>query len=270
MTINVSEAVSPFAGSPIASRGGLIPDGMLPAGYQETLVRDAKLVAHASAIRFLQQMLDEKKTLHGWAAAQPGARAFRGRGVAYAVNLPDTEVGVVVRHSAHGGTLAPVTKDAFRKPRAADELRLSWTLRHVGIPTPRVLGYALYPVARGLLWRADVVLREIPESWDLAAIFQGGGDQATLRRAVTATRTLLKQMSDVWCHHPDLNLKNILIAPDEDSTDPVAWLLDVDTVHFAAKDAEELNRQRLLRSARKWLNTDGNPGFAMLVEALEG
>jgi hypothetical protein len=270
MTINVSEAVSPFAGSPIASPGGLIPDGMLPAGYTETVVRDARVVAHASAMPYFEEMLDSKKTLHGWAAAQPSARAMRGRAVAYAVNLPGTEVGVVVRHSAHGGALASLTRDAYRKPRAADELRLSWTLRHVGIPTPRVLGYALYPVARGLLWRADVVLREIPDSWDLAAIFQGAGDEVTMRRAVDATRHLLKQMANIWCHHPDLNVKNVLIAPDEETLDPVAWLLDVDTVHFAARNAEELNRQRLLRSARKWLQREGNPGFAMLIETLEG
>ena len=48
--INVYDAVSPFAGSPIASPGGLIPAGMLPSGYTEKLVRDARVVAHGSTM----------------------------------------------------------------------------------------------------------------------------------------------------------------------------------------------------------------------------
>jgi hypothetical protein len=268
--INVHDAVSPFAGSPIASPGGLIPAGMYPSGYVEKVIREATVVSHGSTMSFFDEMLYDHHTLYQWAAAQPEARALQGRHIAYAVPLPDTDVDVVVRHSTHGGMLSPVTRDLFRSPRAPDELRISWTLRHVGIPTPRVIGYALYPTLHGSLWRADVVTREITGGHDLAKILtHTDGEIFDHGLALKATVTLLKQLSRTWAHHPDLNVKNILIARDE-TGEPIAYVLDVDTLRFAEKNAEWLNVQRLVRSARKWLNEDGSPGFATLLERLGG
>ena len=51
---------------------------------------------------------------------------------------------------------------------------------------------------------------------------------------------------------------------------PISYVLDVDTLRFAEKNAEWMNVARLLRSARKWLNADGAPGFATLIERLGG
>jgi hypothetical protein len=268
--INVHDAVSPFAGSPIASPGGLIPAGMYPSGYVEKVIRDARVVSHGSTLQFFDEMLMDHLTLYAWAEANPEARALQGRHIAYAVPLPDTDVTVVVRHSTHGGMLSPVTRDLFRAPRAPDELRISWTLRHVGIPTPRVIGYALYPTMQGTLWRADVVTREVTGSNDLAHILsQPDHTVFDHTLAITATMTLLKQLARTWAHHPDLNVKNILIARDE-TGDPIAFVLDVDTLRFAEKNADWMNAQRLLRSARKWLQKDGSPGFATLIEKLGG
>jgi tRNA A-37 threonylcarbamoyl transferase component Bud32 len=267
--INVHDAVSPFAGSPIATPGGLIPDGMYPSGYIERVIREAKVVTHGSTSGYFDEMLMRHHTLYQWAQSQPDARALQGRETAYAVLLPESEVSVVVRHSTHGGMLAGVTRDLFRTPRAPDELRIAWTLRHVGIPTPRVIGYALYPSLNGNLWRADVVTREVVDSADLASILDGSSTRFTQDKAIDATVTLLRQMSRTWAFHPDLNVKNILLANNE-ADELIAYVIDVDTLRFAEKEAEWMNVARLVRSARKWLNKDGNPGFAALIEKLGG
>ncbi|MDZ7632381.1 MAG: lipopolysaccharide kinase InaA family protein [Gemmatimonadaceae bacterium] len=267
--INVHDAVSPFAGSPISSPGGLIPDGMLPSGYTQRLIRDAIIVSHGGTMRHFEEMLLEHRTLHQWAAAHPDARPMQGRHTSYAVPLTGVDVSVVVRHSAHGGMLSPLTRDVFRSPRAPDELRLSWTLRHVGIPTPRVLGYGLYPTLHGNLWRADVVTREITDAADLAQVLASEDGPYDQERSIEATVTLLRRLARTWAYHVDLNVKNILIGPDERG-DPMAYVLDVDTLRFAEKNAEWMNVARLVRSARKWLNKDGGPGFARLIERLGG
>ena len=267
--ISLHDAVSPFAGSPISTPGGLIPAGMLPAGYTERLIRDARVISHGSTLPYFEMMLSEHRTVYQWASAQMDARAMQGRHIAYAVPLPDVDASVVVRHSNHGGFLSPLTRDVFRVPRAADELRISWTLRHVGIPTPRVLGYALYPTLHGALWRADVVTREITDAADLARVLSSDQTLWDHAKSIEATITLLRRLSRTWAYHPDLNVKNILIAPDDDG-EPMAYVIDVDTLRFAEKNAEWMNVDRLLRSARKWLDRDGSPGFAQLIERLGG
>ena len=267
--IRISDEVSPFAGSPIATPSGLIPEGMFPSGYIEKRIHDATVVSHGSTMPFFEEMLASHPTLYDWAAAQSDVRVMQGRHAAYAAPLPDTDVGVVVRHSQHGGMLAPLSRDLFRTPRAAHELRINWTLRHVGIPSPRLLGYALYPAMNGTLWRADVVTREITDSADLAKVLGAAGASFDPAQAIDATVTLLKRLSRTWAHHPDLNVKNILIAADENGT-LVAHVLDVDTLRFAERNAETLNLARLVRSARKWLSRDGGKAFAQLIERLGG
>ena len=267
--MTVHDAVSPFAGSPISTRGGLIPDGMIPSGYTQRSIRDATVVAHGSTMEFFEEMLREKPTLHQWASRQPGVRTMRGRKPAYAVALPDSDVDVVVRHSAHGGMFASITKDLFVTPRAATELRISWTLRHVGISTPRILGYALYPTMAGQLWRADVVTREVVGSADLARVLSRHATAFNQEQSIDAAVTLLRRLARTWAYHPDLNLKNVLIAP-AGNDELAAYVLDVDTLRFAEKNAEWMNVRRLLRSARKLFAKHGDPGVATLIKRLGG
>jgi len=265
--VNAADAVSPFAGSPIATPGGLIPDGMLPSGYARKLIRDAIVVAHGSVMSYFEEMLHDHRTLHAWASVQKQRRAMYGRATAWAVPLPEVEVGVVVRHSTHGGLLAAITKDVFRNPRADDELRISWTMRHVGIPTPRILGYAMYPTLGGQFYRADVVTREIADSADLLKVLTTADHAFDRTQCIDATMTLLRRLASTWAYHPDLNLKNVLLAPSETGI-PVAYVLDVDTLRFAEKNAEGMNVQRLVRSARKHNAKSGAPGLAALTARL--
>ncbi len=267
--MNPADAVSPFAGSPIATAGGLIPEGMLPSGYARTQIRDAIVVAHGSVMSYFTEMLEGHRTLHEWAAAQPARRGLKGRTTAWAVALPGVDVGVVVRHSTHGGMLAGVTKDLFRNPRAQDELCISWTLRHVGIPTPRILGYALYPTMGGQFFRADVVTREVSDSADLERVLILEDTRFDLTQCIEATLTLLRRLARTWAYHPDLNLKNVLLAPSG-TDEPIAYVLDVDTMRFAEKNAEWMNVQRLLRSARKFHDRSQAPALAALIQRLGG
>lgn len=257
-----------LVGSPVKTPRGLVPPGMYPAGWQETRVGDVVLVAHGSVIGEVAPLLEREGSLHDWAMRAPGAEPMQGRHVAWATTLPASGIAVVVRHSAHGGLLAPITSDRFVQPRAGDELRLSWTLRQVGIPTPRVLAFALHPALGRLLWRADVMTQRIPEARDLAAVLRDGDGGPAFEAVLEATELLLTRMRTSLAHHPDLNVKNILIAPGEGGA-PVAWVLDVDTVRFAEANAGTLNRARLVRSARKWAQRDGRPGFARFADRIE-
>lgn len=187
------------------------------------------------------------ETLHGWASRQPGRRALQGRGVAWAAALPGGP-RVVVRHSRHGGLLAPLTGDRFVAPtRAPHEARVATALAADGL-APRVVAFAVHP-AGPLLRRADVATEEVPDARDLADWLADG---RPLADALPAVETLLRALRDHRVHHPDLNLKNVLLSHTASSA-ARAWLLDVDRVRLdAPAGAHHANVMRLLRSLRKW------------------
>jgi len=198
-------------------------------------------------------------TLYEYAARHPRARAMSGRGVAYAVPLPDGATGVVVRRSRHGGLLAPLTGERFLAPtRAPYELDVSLRLRALGVPTPELVAYLTYP-AGPFLRRADVATREVPRARDLAVSLLGTADERTKRGWLEATARLLAQLRAAGARHADLNLKNVLLAPDEGGGCR-AHVLDVDRVTLGAPGdprAARANFDRLARSARKWRDLYG-------------
>src|SRR5688572_10701168 len=119
-----------------------------------------EVVATESAVDELTALVAKHGTLYAWARAQPQARALSGRAPVYVATLPDRlQTTLVVRHSWHGGLLAPITGDRFRRPtRAPVELLRSFMLRECGIPTPEVVGFALYSAGPGFA-RVDVATR---------------------------------------------------------------------------------------------------------------
>ena len=85
---------------------------------------------------------------------------------------------MVVRHSRHGGLLAPVTGDRFLAPtRAPQELATSLRLIDAGVSTPEIIAYAVYS-AGGPFRRSDIATREVEGGRDLAALL---GDPAARR-----------------------------------------------------------------------------------------
>ncbi len=229
-----------------------------PPGYTSVRLGDTDLVGLATLVPTLADALREG-TLYDYAAHHTEARPLRGRGVAYAVPLPDGITRVVVRRSRHGGLLAPLTGEMFiGSTRAPRELETSLRLARLGIPSPQLVAYATYAAAP-LLRRADVLTLEVPRARDLADWLMQAEGEEERRPALAATAAIIAHMAEGGVRHPDLNLKNILLA-SEDGGGLEAYLLDVDRVWFdepAHGSVLAANLRRVFRSARKWRKRRG-------------
>lgn len=222
---------------------------MTPPGYARLALAQGHAVVREALVAALRSALANGATLHDWAGMQPGARAMQGRGVAWAVALPEG-TPVVVRHNRHGGLLAPLTGDRFRTPtNAPRELAIALRLEEAGVATPEVIAYAVYP-AGPLLARSDVATREVEGAEDLGGLLArtAPGDEARTR-AYDAVAALVATLARAGARHHDLNAKNVLLAGDATR----ALVLDVDRVTFgdAPRAALDANLARLVRSLRK-------------------
>jgi len=210
-------------------------------------------------LQVLAGLVRKHGTLYAWASSQPQPRALRGRAPVYVAALPDHPETVVVRHVWHGGLLAPLTRDRFRRPsRAPHEMAQSAHLRRIGIPTTTILGFARYDAGPGLC-RVDVVTRFVPEAYDLGLVLARLVPDMVVDDALAATRVLLGQLARARVVHPDLNVKNVLLSR---TTGPLtAMVIDVDVVQSAPDadigDVMARNLQRLGRSLRKWRSQFG-------------
>ena len=96
--------------------------------------------------------------------------------------------------------------------------------------------------------------RKIPHSRDLASALGALTRGAPKRTLLDATARLLASLSMAGARHPDLNIKNVLIASGDDAV-PEAYVLDVDRVWLdvpGAPSVLQANLRRLTRSALKW------------------
>jgi hypothetical protein len=243
-----------------------------PPGYERLRRPGVDAIARATIAGAVGEALSAG-SLYDYAAHHPEARPLRGRGVAYAVPLPDGATRVVVRRSRHGGWLAPLTGEIFLSPtRAPHELEVSLRLARDGVPTPEVVAYSTYEVAP-LLRRADVATREVSGAADMAQTLQRESGPAAVRDIVRAVARLLARMASAGVRHPDLNVRNVLISRDENGNRE-AWLLDVDRVWFDTPRhprVMEANFSRFARSVRKLREREGLPvgdGEMALLAAL--
>jgi len=223
-----------------------------PVGYSRFTHSGIDVVALGTCADAVRHALDDG-SLYAYAAGHPARRELRGRGAAYAVPLPDGETRVVVRHSRHGGLLAPVTGDRFLPPtRAPNELRTALRLAESGVATPQVIAYATYP-AGTLLRRSDVATREVVGGADLGALL-ATPTPADVRASIwQATAGLLRALERAGARHPDLNVGNVLVVADERGAHH-ALVLDVDRVVFGRANDRHIgdaNLARLVRSLRK-------------------
>jgi hypothetical protein len=223
-----------------------------PAGYETARVGGAEVVARRDALAAVTAALG-RQTLHEYAARHPTARRLEGRIAAFAAPLPDSKIRVVVRHSHHGGLAAPLTGDRFLPPtRAPRELATAVRLASLGVLTPPIIAYVVYRA--GWLRRSDVATLEIGGGADLAALLAGTAQAVPRADALAAAAALLRAMARAGVHHPDLNLKNILVASNVGGL-ATAYLLDVDRVRIRGSPARSIgsaNASRLARSAKRW------------------
>ena len=223
-----------------------------PPGYERAQVAGAEVVAVAEVLPSVVSALGEG-SLYAYAASQTSRRALHGRAPVYVAALPGGGPTVAVRHSRHGGLLAPLTGDRFTgATRAPRELAMALRLGALGIPTPTLIAYVLYP-AGPLLRRSDVATQFIERSADLAAVLTVGADGIARDGAIIAAADLLVAMARGGVRHPDLNLKNILISRSASGA-LHAYLLDVDRVQIdsARARAAAANAARLTRSTARW------------------
>ena len=232
---------------------------IVPPGYVRLSEPGIEGAALATLETPLREALSEG-TFYAFAEHHASARPFTGRGIAYAVPLSSGD-HVVVRRSRHGGMLGSIRDDRFLgATRAPRELEISLTLRRLGVATPEIVAYATYP-ASPMFRRAEVVSREVPRSRDLAAALGALSLGDSRRLLLEATAKLLASMSLAGARHPDLNIKNVLIA-DNDFGGVEALVLDVDRVWLDKGGAEtvlEANLRRFSRSALKWRRKQGLP-----------
>jgi hypothetical protein len=232
---------------------------VVPPGYIALSEPGVEGAALATLENPLREALAEG-TFYAYAEHHANARPFVGRGIVYAVPLSNGDL-VVVRRSRHGGLLASVRDDRFLgATRAPRELEIALTLRRLGVSTPEIVAYATYP-AGAMFRRADVVSREVPRSRDLAAALRTLSRGDSKRLLLEATAKLLASMSLARARHPDLNIKNVLVA-DNDFGGAEAFVLDVDRVWLDKGGAEEVleaNMRRFSRSALKWRRQRGLP-----------
>lgn len=224
---------------------------VVPAGYVRRRAGPAVLVARADVADAAARALAAGGTLYDYAAAHPARRTLHGRAPVYAAPLPGG-FRVVVRHSRHGGLLAPVTGDRFLgASRAPGELATALRLAAAGVPTPDVVAYVRYP-AGALLCRSDVATGEVADADDLGAVLADDARAAAVDAWLPAVMALLVRLRRAGARHPDLNVKNVLLAPS--GRGATAYVLDVDRISFTTPDdarAAAANAARLLRSARK-------------------
>lgn len=244
-----------MADGPGTSPANTIADGAYPLpGYARRMLPGGEVVATECVIDELTNVVAKHGTLYAWARSQPQSRALHGRAPVYVADIPDkAHTTVVIRHVWHGGLLAPLTRDRFRRPtRAPIELLRAFKLRQCGIPTPELLGFALYNAGPGFV-RVDVATRYVPDSIDFAAILAKLDPEITREEAYDAVESLLQQLARNGFTHPDLNVKNILLQKNEFET--LALVLDVDVMRSdptePAATIMQRNSERLLRSLIK-------------------
>jgi len=249
----------------------------LPPGYGAARVGGALVVARADLLDAAARAVAQHGSLHAWAAARPGSKPLAGRGVAWAAEAPAAAAqGLgraaarwVVRHYRRGGAVARWLGDRYLRLGAARplrELRVSAAARARGVRTPEVLALAVYPAAG--FYRADLATAEVEDAVDLAealwAEHPDAADPSARQACLGAAGALLRQLADAGVRHPDLNAKNILLAPAAPGEAPpaaprspfaFACVLDLDGCTLAAPLSWRRRREaqaRLERSLRKW------------------
>lgn len=236
-------------------------------------VAGARVIVRERAAPTVLAVLQSHGSLFRWAGTKPGAQRLDGRGAAYRVRLKDADW--LVRHYRRGGAVAVHLGDRYVRvgtPRPFRELAASGAARARGVPTPAVVAAVVYPA--GVVYRGDVAVEFVPRSRTLAdALFGGVQGQAMDDAAAKAGRAAddavkaaraagaaIRQGHDRGLVHPDLNIRNILLA--ETGAGLRGYILDLDGA-CVVDTVKERARQRMIRrfwrSVRKWEAAVGQP-----------
>jgi 3-deoxy-D-manno-octulosonic acid kinase len=230
----------------------------LPEGIQEVRGADGAAAFAAPEVEaWVRGAIERGERLHDAAARQAQA-LLRGRGP---VPVVSTSRGQwVVRHYRRGGRAARLLNDRFFRvglARPLREARASGEVRRRGIPTPRVVGGAVYP--GGPFYRADLVTEYVPDAVDLARLlFEEDHDAEERVDVLVGVGRLVARAAVAGVEHADLNARNVLIETLPGGTIPLLLDLDRCRVHPAGLRGEpDVMIERLSRSLRKHAHRSG-------------
>ncbi|MBV9109676.1 MAG: hypothetical protein JO306_09750, partial [Gemmatimonadetes bacterium] len=167
--------------------------------------------------------------------------------------LPDG-TRVVVRRYRRGGMLRFVNRGTyFGGNRAFDELRATERARAGGVRAPVVVA-AIERPARLAGYRAWLATVLVAGGVDLASwLAAEPRDEAHRHAVLRESGRQMALMHAAGVAHPDVNLRNLLVAPGDG--DPEVYLLDFDRADVGATPVSPARRERdlrrLARSARK-------------------
>jgi hypothetical protein len=149
--------------------------------------------------------------------------------------------------------LAPITGERFwlgSTPRPLNELLVSVALVQSGVSTPGVVAACVYPGR--WTYTGEVVREFVEDARDLADfVFDPATDANERMRILAETSRLITQLGEVGLHHPDLNLRNVLVAPASKPTNVMIIDLEKSALGAAAPGSVRRMTSRILRSARK-------------------
>jgi len=161
---------------------------------------------------------------------------------------------VVVRRYRRGGMMRWVNRVLyFGGNRAFDELRATERARAGGVRAPVVVA-AIERPARLAGYHAWLATELVPGGVDFAAwLAAEGGDASRRRDVLLEAGRQMARMHAAGVAHPDVNLRNLLVAPGDG--DPEVYLLDFDRADVSPAPVSGARRvrdlRRLARSARK-------------------
>ena len=190
------------------------------------------------------------------------ADKVKGRRLHAVVELPDGG-RAVVRRCVHGGLLGPVLGETYLGARRfLEEARVSEHLRSRGVNTPEIIGLIVRANAAGLC-RGAVVTRMIEGGRDLLEFLRSRegkqclAERGAKRNLVRLVAFLVRQMHDAGVSHPDLHVKNILLAP--------GWqvhVIDLDSARLQREVGPARRVADLMRLARSLEKTGLDRAFS--------
>jgi 3-deoxy-D-manno-octulosonic acid kinase len=153
----------------------------------------------------------------------------------------------VLRHYSRGGLVARLIEDHYlwlglRRTRAYREWALLRQMQHWGLPAPAPIAACVQ--RNGLVYRADIITRYLPDTETLSAYLRRDGVPPEVWQSIGR---MVSSFHDCGVDHPDLTAHNILV-----DTDGCVYLVDFDNAFVRPRGHwRERGIARLERSLRK-------------------
>jgi tRNA A-37 threonylcarbamoyl transferase component Bud32 len=194
--------------------------------------------AHAGASLVLRDDVADGLVAAGAAAPESlrtrASATYEGRGRPFGVDVPGAG-RVFVRQYRHGGALRRITGELYRGDgRFLAELSALVDAAKAGVRVAEALGVVSAPGGLGLR-RGWLFAREVPGAVDVLTFLVRRPPPARRRAVLESAGRAIRALFDAGFEHPDLHLKNLLLAPDG-----TVLVLDFDRV----RRRRELTRER--------------------------